>query len=283
MSNISNVTIGGLKFNVQKEDRYPQFNEEHPDFRQFDFRDPENNKVFSIGIIKGACTLGIYNNVPDKNLQDRKIVWESFCPDPDRNREIKISVKYNGETKELSQEEILKAAEPMFECSKESDKPSNVAEENAGQTIPNKTVKAAQHDKCAGDLSNVLMKFTPLGVTTEDDINYVVAEANSKDGNCAFYSLSHALANVDIYLKKEETANLRKIAAEELVQDHLLQGLTSLNGEALDKEEYKALIKVVGTHEGNADKLMDVTDVKHYLKELIKDNMIVGMEIIKEN
>ena len=28
---------------------------------------------------------------------------------------------------------------------------------------------------------------------------------------------------------------------------------------------------------------MDVTDVKRYLKELIKDNMIVGMEIIKGN
>ena len=28
---------------------------------------------------------------------------------------------------------------------------------------------------------------------------------------------------------------------------------------------------------------MDVGDVKRYLKELIKDNMIVGMEIIKEN
>ena len=26
---------------------------------------------------------------------------------------------------------------------------------------------------------------------------------------------------------------------------------------------------------------MDVADVKRYLKELIKDNMIVGMEIIK--
>ena len=28
---------------------------------------------------------------------------------------------------------------------------------------------------------------------------------------------------------------------------------------------------------------MDVGDVKRYLKELVKDNMIVGMEIIKEN
>ena len=28
---------------------------------------------------------------------------------------------------------------------------------------------------------------------------------------------------------------------------------------------------------------MDITDVKRYLKELIRDNMIVGMEIIKNN
>lgn len=28
---------------------------------------------------------------------------------------------------------------------------------------------------------------------------------------------------------------------------------------------------------------MDIADVKKYLKDLIKDNMIVGMEIIKEN
>ena len=28
---------------------------------------------------------------------------------------------------------------------------------------------------------------------------------------------------------------------------------------------------------------MDVADVKRYLKELIRDNMIVGMEIIKDN
>ena len=28
---------------------------------------------------------------------------------------------------------------------------------------------------------------------------------------------------------------------------------------------------------------MDVADVKRYLKELIKDNMTVGMEIIKDN
>lgn len=28
---------------------------------------------------------------------------------------------------------------------------------------------------------------------------------------------------------------------------------------------------------------MDITDVKNYLKELIRDNMIVGMEIIKGN
>lgn len=37
---------------------------------------------------------------------------------------------------------------------------------------------------------------------------------------------------------------------------------------------YKALEKIDN---------MDVTDVKRYLKDLIKDNMIVGMEIIKEN
>ena len=28
---------------------------------------------------------------------------------------------------------------------------------------------------------------------------------------------------------------------------------------------------------------MDITEVKRYLKDLIKDNMIVGMEIIKNN
>lgn len=28
---------------------------------------------------------------------------------------------------------------------------------------------------------------------------------------------------------------------------------------------------------------MELEDVKHYLKDLIKDNMIVGMEIIKDN
>ena len=28
---------------------------------------------------------------------------------------------------------------------------------------------------------------------------------------------------------------------------------------------------------------MEVDDVKRYLKDLIKDNMVVGMEIIKEN
>ena len=36
----------------------------------------------------------------------------------------------------------------------------------------------------------------------------------------------------------------------------------------------KALEKIDG---------MDVADVKRYLKELIKDNMTVGMEIIKDN
>ena len=36
----------------------------------------------------------------------------------------------------------------------------------------------------------------------------------------------------------------------------------------------KALEKIDG---------MDVADVKPYLKELIKDNMTVGMEIIKDN
>ena len=148
-----------------------------------------------------------------------------------------------------------------------------------------------------------------LAVVSDDEFQtakraFDTINRNSSDETAIKNALDY-LENADFYNVLNDDEELNRIFKKKIIKNYsvLLTDIDEVKRELNDRilaepydwfglpevdKKLKQMAEAKYVQEGTSKALekidnMDITDIKRYLKELIKDNMIVGIEIIKDN